>query len=54
MSVLNCQYYGFEYNYELEGDIKKISNEFKNHVTKEHKIDYPEEILMQTNLWKRP
>ena len=54
MSVLNCRYYGFECNYEMEGDIKKITDEFKNHITKEHKIDYPKEILMKTILRKKP
>ena len=54
MSVLNCRYYGFECNYEMEGDIKKIINQFKNHMIKEHKIDYPKEILMQPILRKKP
>jgi len=54
MSVLNCRYYGFECNYEMEGDIKKIADEFKNHITKECKIDYPKEILTNTILRKKP
>ena len=53
MSVLNCRYYGFECNYEMEGDIEKITDEIKNHMKKEHKIDYPKEILMQSILRKK-
>jgi len=54
MSILNCRYYGFECNYEVEGDIKIVVDEFKNHITKEHVIDYPKEILMNTLLRKKP
>jgi hypothetical protein len=54
MSVLNCRYYGFECNYELEGDIEKIAGEFKNHTSKAHRIDYPKESLAQVILRKRP
>ncbi len=54
MSVLNCRYYGFECNYELEGDIEKIVDEFKNHTTEKHGIDYPKEILTQIILRKKP
>ena len=53
MSVLNCRYYGFECNYEMEGDVKTIEDEFKKHITKEHKIDYPKEILTNTILRKK-
>ncbi len=54
MSILNCRYYGFECNYEVEGDIKIVVDEFKNHITKEHVIDYPKEILMNALLRKKP
>ena len=53
MSVLNCRYFGFECNYEIDGDIKKITDEFQNHIAKEHEIDYPKKILMQPILRKR-
>jgi len=53
MSVLNCRYYDFKCNYRMKGDLKKVVDEFKNHIIKEHKIDYPKEILMQTILRKR-
>lgn len=54
MSVLNCRYYGFECNYEMEGDVKAIIDEFKNHITKEHMIDFPKETLTNTILRKKP
>ena len=53
MSVLNCRYYGFECNYELEGSIEKITDKFKNHIVKEHGIDYTKEFLTQVILRKR-
>jgi len=52
MNVLNCRYYGFECNYEREGDIKTIVDEFQNHIIKEHRIDYPKEILTNVILRK--
>jgi predicted small metal-binding protein len=54
MSILNCRYYGFECNYEMEGNIKTIADEFKNHIKKEHKIDYSKEILTNIILMKKP
>ena len=54
MSVLNCRYYGFECNYEMEGDIKIIADEFKNHIKKEHMIDYPKEMITNIILRKKP
>jgi predicted small metal-binding protein len=54
MSVLNCRYYGFECNYEMEGDIKTIADEFINHIKKEHVMDYPREILTNVSLMKKP
>ena len=53
MSMLNCRYYGFECNYEMEGNTKTIVDEFKNHRTKEPMVDYPKEILMNTILRKK-
>ena len=53
MSVLNCRYYGFEYNYEMEGNIKTIADEFKNYIKKEHHVDYQKEILTHIILMKK-
>ena len=54
MSVLNYRYYGFECNYEMEGDIKIMADEFKNHIKKEYMIDYSKEIITNTILMKKP
>jgi len=54
MSVLNCRFYGFKCNYEMEGNVKTIVEEFKNYITKEHMDDYPKEILVNTILRKKP
>ena len=54
MSVLNCRYYGFECNYEMDGDVKAIVDEFKNHITKEHRVDHSKKILTNAILRKKP
>jgi len=54
MSVLNCRYFGFECNYEMEGDAKTIFDEFKNHITKIHRVDYPKKNLTNIILRKKP
>jgi len=54
MSVLNCRYYDFECNNVMEGNVKTIVDEFKNHITKERMGDYPKEILVNTILRKKP
>ena len=54
MSVLNYRHNGFECNYEMEGDVKTIVDEFKNHITKEHRVNYPKEILTNVILRKKP
>jgi predicted small metal-binding protein len=54
MSILNCRYYGFECNYEMEGKIKTIADKFKNHIKEEHGINYPKEILTNRILRKKP
>jgi hypothetical protein len=38
----------------MEGDIKMIVDEFKNHIKKEYMIDCPKEILTNTILRKKP
>jgi hypothetical protein len=38
----------------MEGDVKTLGDEFKNHITKEHKIDHPKGILTNTILRKKP
>lgn len=53
MSILNCRYYGFECNYELEGNIEKIADKLKTHIVKEHDADYSKEFLTQVILRKK-
>ncbi len=52
MSVLNCRYYGFECNFEIKGDIKKIVNKMQQHAIVEHKVDLTKEFLSQMILRK--
>ena len=52
MSMLNCRYYGFECNFEIEGNIHSISHEMKKHTLKEHGIDFTKEFLTQAILRK--
>ena len=54
MSTLNCRYYGFECNFEVDGDIEKIVDKMKQHTLGEHKVDFTKEYLTQIILRKRP
>jgi len=55
MSILNYRYCGFECNYEMKGDVKTIVDEFKNHITKERRVDHPKKkILTNAILRKKP
>jgi predicted small metal-binding protein len=52
LSILNCRYYGFECNFEIKGDIKKIVNKMQQHAIVEHKVDLTKEFLSQMILRK--
>ena len=52
MSMLNCRYYGFECNFEIEGNIHNIAHEMKKHTLKEHGMDFTTEFLTQAILRK--
>lgn len=54
MSMLNCRYYGFECNFEVEGKLDNIADEIKNHALKQHGIDFTKEFLTQAILRKTP
>ena len=54
MSVLNYRYYNFECNYEMEGNVKTMVDEFKNIIKKMHWVDYPKKILTKDILRKKP
>ncbi len=52
LTTLNCRYYGFECNFEVKGDIKKITNQMKQHTLEEHKVDLTKEYISQVTLRK--
>ena len=47
MKKLRCHDYGFECDYEVEGDEEFVITEFRQHTFQEHGIDYDKEALMQ-------
>ena len=52
MVKLACKDYGFECDFEIEGDASKVIEEFGEHTLEEHWIDYGKESLMQFILRK--
>ncbi|QDI89745.1 DUF1059 domain-containing protein [Candidatus Nitrosopumilus sp. SW] len=52
MAKLKCSDYGFDCDFNVEGDTEKIIEEFGTHTEDEHGIDYPKEALMQFILRK--
>jgi len=52
MVKLSCKNYGFECDFEVEGDVPKVIEEFGKHTLEEHGIDYGKESLMQFILRK--
>lgn len=52
MVKLSCKNYGFECDFEVEGEVSKVIEEFGNHTLDEHGIDYGKESLMQFILRK--
>ncbi len=52
MVKLSCKNYGFECDFEVEGDKSQVIEEFGNHTLDEHGIDYGKEALMQFILRK--
>jgi predicted small metal-binding protein len=40
-----CKDYGFDCNFIVEGNIEKVVQEFGEHTTKKHGIEYSEETL---------
>ena len=54
LSTLNCRYYGFECNFEVEGDIEKIGDKMKQHIFEEHKVVLTKEYLSMIILRKIP
>jgi len=52
MVKLACKDYGFECDFEVEGDASKVIEEFGKHTLEEHGIDYGKESLIQFILRK--
>ena len=52
MAKLTCSDYGFECDFEAEGEIESVLEEFGNHTSEEHGIEYSKEALMQFILRK--
>jgi predicted small metal-binding protein len=53
LSTLNCRYYGFECNFEINGDIEKIVQKIKQHTFEEHEVNLTKEYLTQLILRKK-
>jgi len=47
MTKLRCRDYGFECNFEADGDIPQVIEDFGKHTLDEHGIEYSREALMQ-------
>lgn len=47
MVKLRCSDYGFECNFQAEGNPQQVIEEFGRHTESEHGIDYSKEALMQ-------
>ena len=47
MAKLRCRDYGFEDDYEVEGEVETVIEQFGNHMLEEHGIEYSKEALMQ-------
>ena len=52
MAKLVCQHYGYDCNFEVEGEIENVIEEFRDHTVEEHGIDYSKEALMHFILRK--
>lgn len=52
MTKLCCRDYGFECDFEVEGDTEKVILEFGEHSNKIHGIEYSKEALMHFILRK--
>ena len=52
MVKLRCMDYGFECDYESEGEVPTVIEDFGKHTLEEHGIDYGKEALMQFILRK--
>lgn len=54
MVKIICKHYGFVCNYEIEGEVEHVIEDFGQHTDKVHGINYSKEALMQMILRKSP
>ncbi len=52
MAKLRCADYGFECDFQAEGEIETVLEQFGKHTEEEHGIEYTKEALMQFILRK--
>ena len=53
MAKLKCRDYGFECDFEVDGEIEQVIEKFAKHTDDVHGIDYSKEALMQFILRKK-
>ena len=53
MVKLACRDYGFECEFEVDGEVEKVLDDFGKHTLDEHGIEYSKEALMQFILRKK-
>lgn len=53
MAKLKCEDYGFECDFEAEGEMEKVIEDFRVHTDDVHGIDYSKEAVMQFLLRKQ-
>ena len=53
MSKLKCNDYGFECDFQVEGEQEKVIEDFRTHTEEAHGIDYSKEAVMQFLLRKQ-
>ena len=47
MTSLRCRDYGYECEYVSEGKIDEVIDDYKEHMSEEHGIDYSRESVLQ-------
>ncbi len=47
MVKLSCSHYGYDCDFEVDGDADDVISKFGDHTLNEHGIDYSKETLMQ-------
>ena len=47
MARLRCNDYGFECEYNVEGEVEQMVEDFKKHMLEEHGIEYSREALLK-------